>query len=155
MIIGFTGTQSGMTPFQHDEFMRLLDQFAPTELHHGDCIGADKRANDLFLAYHILNDGVQRKLVIHPPENNYKRAFVMDHLKGSVVNALMNCLYKLVLEEREPFAYLTRNRHIVDACEILIATPKEFEHTMRSGTWATIRYGWKLKKECIVIPPRN
>lgn len=154
MIIGFSGSQSGMTPFQQEEFMKLLEQFKPTEFHHGDCIGSDLSAHKYFVAYHITNDKVQRKLVIHPPENNYKRAFAVRNMKEVVKDTLRNCLYKLVIEEREPFAYLTRNRHIVEACQLLIATPKEFDHTYRSGTWTTIRHAWKLKRQYIIIPPK-
>jgi len=153
MIIGFTGSQSGMTPFQHDEFIKLLNEFNPDEFHYGDCIGADAIAAREFIAFHLKLEDKIRKLVCHPPTDNYKRAYVIENMKSVVKDALRNCKYKLVIESREPFKYLERNRHIAETCHTLIATPKEFEHTLRSGTWATVRYSWRLKKNTIIIPP--
>jgi hypothetical protein len=49
--------------------------------------------------------------------------------------------------------YLERNKRIVDNVTLLIATPKEFHHTLRSGTWSTIRYAWKKKIDVVIIPP--
>lgn len=51
-----------------------------------------------------------------------------------------------------PEAPLTRNKKIVDDCDILIALPidKDVEE-LRSGTWATIRYARKQNKQIIMI----
>jgi len=129
--IGFTGTQSGMTDTQY-LITKLFFQKYKIEIedvHHGDCIGADADFHILVRLYSNI------KIIIHPPKNKSKRAFK----QGDVI--------------LEPDEYLKRNHDIVDACNILLATPKENEEVLRSGTWATIRYGKKSKKMVIIIFP--
>ena len=128
--IGFTGTQQGMTAIQKTQLQNFLrskgeDHF---EFHHGDCVGADSEAHDIAqqLGAHI---------VIHPPENPRKRAY----RKGNTL-----CPTK---------SYLQRNHDIVDASDLLIATPSSSIEKVRSGTWATIRYAKKQSKPTIVISP--
>ena len=41
---------------------------------------------------------------------------------------------------------------LVDACEVLLATPKGPEK-LRSGTWATVRYARKVGKRIVIIEP--
>ena len=41
MIIGFTGTQLGMSRQQKVSVMKAMVDLDITELHHGDCLGAD------------------------------------------------------------------------------------------------------------------
>lgn len=137
--VGFTGTQVGMTVKQAgiiDKFLtELLNKYllithdSPFEFHHGDCIGSDEEA--AAIAFEI-----GYKICCHPPINPTKRAFfhnndVMYDLKG----------------------YIDRNHDIVDSCDILIATPKEKEEQLRSGTWATIRYARKTGKPVEIIYP--
>lgn len=154
MIIGFTGTQSGRNNFQQKEVFNLFDKYKPTTLHHGDCIGSDAETHFDFMRWHVKNDFVERYIVIHPPVNSNKRAGVMLPYKGTLLfEELNNCKFAIKIFHKEVFPYLERNRHIVEESEIIIATPKEVEHTLRSGTWATIRYAWKLKKKVYVIPP--
>lgn len=154
MIIGFTGSQSGMNNFQRNELNKLFDKHNPDTLHHGDCIGADANCHYEFLRWHVKNDNKDRKIVIHPPLDKKKQAFTFSTpLVGILLDDINNCKHKVIIQEEVPYAYLERNRHIVDACSVIIATPKEVEHTLRSGTWATIRYSWKQKKETIIIPP--
>ena len=147
MKLGFTGSQSGMNQFQKNEFTKLLDQFKPDELHHGDCIGSDAQAHELFINWHLKNreHGEKRVIVIHPPSNFQKSAMLWQKWQPKD-NGLIKSL-------RVPLAYLERNKEIVNETELLIATPKELEHTLRSGTWTTIRYGWHCKKQVIVVPP--
>jgi len=128
--IGFTGTQQGMTPWQklHVEMIlkKAKEDFQEIEFHHGDCVGADSDAHDEARK-------VGADIVIHPPENDSKRAF-----RGSK-------------NIRQPKPYLSRNHDIVDETEFLIATPKEKKEVLRSGTWATVRYAKKLDKRGIII----
>lgn len=156
MIIGFTGTQSGLVTFQMEKVLEVFQMKGITELLHGDCIGADDMANKI--AYDM---GV-KQFTIFPPDNPTKRAFCFDkeqltkHLRqhtpylqksfytlGPKINVRWNPI--------EP--YLERNKRIVDACTFLVACPKEHKHSVRSGTWSTIRYAWKTKKDLVIIPP--
>ena len=49
--------------------------------------------------------------------------------------------------------YLVRNHDIVDVCDVLVATPGQKEEQIRSGTWATIRYARKIRKQIIIVYP--
>lgn len=128
MKIGFTGTQQGMTPLQLATFKNLIaGKYG--EFHHGDCYGADAEAHD------AVDHGGLFTIVVHPPTNEKKRAFKKSP-----------CILR-------PFPYLMRNQHIVDATEWLIATPKEFDEQMRSGTWSTVRYAVKRGHDVTIILP--
>lgn len=129
MKIGFTGTQQGMTENQSVMLHYFLSQ-CKGEFHHGDCIGADAEAHDIAVIVNL-------EPVIHPPDIMRKRAF------------------KKATQIRTPKPYLYRNRDIVDECDELIATPKEFKEQKRSGTWSTIRYARKLKKRVTIIYPNG
>ena len=129
MIIGFTGTRQGMTPRQH-EIVGAMVRSSCTEAHHGDCIGADEEFHGICVGAHV-------KVIIHPPEKRKWRAFC----KG------------IVLPEKD---YLIRNRDIVDACELLIAAPKEQEEpapTRGQGTWSTVRYARGKRRPCAIVKP--
>lgn len=141
MKIGFTGTQAGMTSEQKMKFTRVLDKLihnAPIdtlyhelEFHHGDCIGADAEAGE-------IADNRDFFIAVHPPTNKSKRAFVDFDMEFAA----------------RP--YLDRDHDIVDATDILIATPKEADEQVRSGTWATVRYALKSRpriKPVIIILP--
>lgn len=150
MILGFTGSQSGMTSFQRETFASILSIHKVTELHHGDCIGSDEQAHKI--AY---DEGITI-FSIHPPSNHNKRAFCFDDQQLTKFNHILT-EYKEYDDARVRWypvkSYLERNKEIVDAVEIMVATPKEYQHTLRSGTWQTIRYGWQVKKHIIIIPP--
>jgi len=133
-MIGFTGTQKGMTRQQKNVLKKLLSEInielnqISKVLHHGDCIGADKEACEI-----ALDLGFE--LHCHPPINSNKRAFVKS---------------KYVEKEK---SYLDRNHDIVNSSYILYATPFEMEEVLRSGTWATIRYARKQNKKITIIFP--
>ncbi len=131
MKIGFTGTQEGMTQEQLNvlEFVLKRSQEEYDELHHGDCIGADGQAHEMAQLVGI-------KVIIHPPIEKAKRAW-----KPGAYQVL------------RPKPYLQRNHDIVDACDMLIATPRTKEEVLRSGTWATIRYAHKQHKDIAIILP--
>lgn len=131
--LGFTGTQKGMTLAQ-EKGVRSLMVGHPKELHHGDCIGADKVADWIATSYGV-------PVVVHPPVNESKRAFC--HSSG--VDGTRQVL--------KPKPYLERNRDIVDACDVLIAAPKEMTDQLRSGTWSTVRYAKKQGKQVILVFP--
>lgn len=100
-----------------------------TVLHHGDCIGADAQAHQIALELNIDID-------IHPPIRDDKRAFCK--------------VCRTIFLAKD---YLIRNHDIVDASDIMFATPFEYEEQLRSGTWATIRYAQKQHKTLYIISP--
>jgi hypothetical protein len=135
--VGFTGTQEGMTALQKSTFSRIMQNcfiketlsgdHSPINFHHGDCIGADAEASDLVSKECLV--------YIHPPDAFLKRA------------------YRPAFYSYGPLPYLVRNRAIVDATQVLIATPKRQFEELRSGTWSTVRYARRLNKEIIIIWP--
>ncbi len=133
IVMGFTGTQGGMTRPQKSVFTSRLPQILHIEFHHGDCIGADEEAVNI-----VRRECLNPKIVVHPPEDDSKRAFVQ----------LWNNDVLL-----EPKGYIPRNHDIVDAVEEIIATPRGFVEERRSGTWATIRYAWKMEVPITIIFP--
>ena len=131
MIISFTGTQQGMTDKQKYTFEKILYNIRLIEFHHGDCIGADSDAHDIACIHNA-------KIIVHPPNNNSKRAFCTNADKT-----------------KEPKPYLTRNNDMAIICDLLIATPKEYKEQLRSGTWATIRYARKYNNKIAIIQPNG
>jgi hypothetical protein len=155
MIIGFTGSQSGMTHFQKEELKKILQMKECSEFIMGDCIGSDKQAANI-----AVECGVTI-FTVYPPVDIRKRAFFADERKNTAYNQIITpYVERLVLGKPIKIRwmpikpYLERNKDIVDASAIMIATPKEHKHTIRSGTWSTIRYAWKVKKtDIVIIPP--
>jgi len=119
-----------MTDKQRVAFLDLIKSFHtadPIIFHHGDCIGADADAHDIVLSI------CGTEIHIHPPtESKYRACCIGAHL------------------EYRAAPYLQRNHNIVDSTSLMIATPEGAE-TLRSGTWATIRYALKKKKEVYII----
>jgi hypothetical protein len=129
-ILGFTGTQQGMTLYQRTAFRAFVKMYEPDEFHHGDCIGADADAHKI-----VRKVCPDCRIVIHPPKNPNKRA---------------HCDYDAILPEKE---YLDRNKDIVKVCSTLVATPYEREEQLRSGTWSTVRYARKVNREIALLLP--
>jgi hypothetical protein len=131
MIVSFTGTRHGMTAVQLLSLADTLLEVGATELHHGDCVGADAEA-----------DAVAQRLeiprVVHPPLGGRYRAWIRE---GPTCTVLA------------PAPYLTRNLAIVDAGQMLIAAPQTREEEQRSGTWATVRYGRRLGRMVVILAP--
>jgi hypothetical protein len=128
MIVGFTGSRSGMPEAQLQAVSRLLDTLDGDEFHHGGCIGADVAA-----AFWARVHGYQT--FRHPgdtPDKQDKR-FVDD----VVFDVLPN---------------LVRNHKIVDVADFLIAAPDGPER-QRSGTWATIRYARSWRVPLTIVMP--
>jgi hypothetical protein len=133
MVIGFTGTQTGMTLIQRKLVERLLG--VATEAHHGDCIGADEQFHQL-----CQDHGHDIRIVVHPPTKADKRAYCeADEIKPV-----------------KP--YLDRNRAIVAAADLMIATPQQAtepspNHRRAGGTWWTIRHARSKDKALLIIWP--
>ncbi len=128
LIIGFTGTRDGMTDEQKETVTRLLRGFQPSEVHHGDCVGADEQFHN------IVVWETQAQPVIHPPRNDRYRAWC-DSLGGEV---------------RPEMDYLDRNRDIVDECDLLIGSPRDM-FKRHGGTWYTIRYAQSVGKWALIV----
>ena len=146
MKISFTGTQSGMKAFQKTELSRLLTELKCAELCNGACIGADEEALLISIEagikiFHLFPS------YIKPKQSSW--VGIIGYTEGRYEKFKDDIQVKMEKEE----APLIRNKKIVDESSILIACPKEHEHTLRSGTWATIRYAWHKKKKVITIPP--
>ena len=131
--IGFTGTRDldAVSHLRLQKLMEMLTRFRERgyqDFHHGDCVGADAYAHGVvaWLGFNIT---------IHPPTDSKHRAYCM----GAV-------------EVRARQAYLVRNHNIVNSCDVLLALPRDKNReVLRSGTWATVRYGWKQDKRVIVL----
>lgn len=141
--IGFTGTQFGLSTRQKSEVrLALLNAKAlhildTLEFHHGGCVGSDEEAAEIARELGFW-------VVAHPP----------------IITTKMSKQLYLNDEVRDPEDYLDRNHNIVDECDELIATPKQEDEVLRSGTWATIRYAKKrikishakIKKITLIFP---
>jgi len=139
MIVGFTGTQNGMTSAQYSELALVIRRLTKTmtEFHHGDCIGSDFEFHECVVKTASFSGDVPIVMGIHPPINESKRAFCNS---GNIRMYL-------------PKDYLDRNHDIVDAVDLMIATPEQMFEVLRSGTWATIRYARKRGIDvCIIYP---
>jgi hypothetical protein len=133
--VGFTGTQSGMTPKQIFRVAQILHNLIEncngdgSEFHHGDCMGADAEAV-------VIARRLGFKIHCHPPTDESKRSFAP---------------YDVVYPAKP---YLERNKDIVMAgVTALIATPKLPVEEIRSGTWATVRYGRKIGRKVTIVDP--
>lgn len=132
LILGFSGTQKGMSEYQVDFFrnyfkiMQIIYDDA-LELDHGDCIGADAQMHALGRENNLWIAG-------HPPINNSKRAFCKTDISFPA----------------KP--YLDRNKNIVDRSHKMLFAP-EGPEKLRSGTWSTVRYARKQEKSYILVYP--
>lgn len=128
MKVGFTGSRTGMSQHQKEQFVITFDSLGVTEFHHGDCEGADAEAHDIVREFFPTV-----KIVVHPPRLPYKRA------------------WKTGDEMRKPDDYLPRDRNIVHETAYLIGAPLMDDSTSKSGTWYTIRHSWKLGRPYKVL----
>ena len=130
--IGFTGTRKGMTLKQRERVKEILNAHRPTAVHHGDCLGADAEFHHIVETDHCPDTII----IVHPPLNDKDRAW---------------CAGDQVLEEKE---YLDRNKDIVDAADLVIATPAQRTPQARgSGTWHTVRYARRKGTPLITVYP--
>jgi hypothetical protein len=117
-----------MSPAQFEAAKDALESLAPvTELHHGDCQGADMQIDLIAHSLHL-------DVIVHPPENPRLRAWCIG-----------------AAEYRPPAPYLERDRAIVGECDLLIAAPKEPVDSARSGTWYAINYARKIGRPVIMV----
>ena len=131
--IGLTGSRVGLTTTQERalETYILGLEFDEAIIHHGDCIGADVEAASII---RNLNKFKKVTTVLHPPDVSIYRAW--DDADYS----------------EPPKPYLDRNKDIVLSCDILLAFP-DGPPILRSGTWSTVRYAYKVEKVVMIFNP--
>lgn len=139
VILGVTGNREGMTERQLEFttlFLNALTDHRYLSLHHGDCVGADEQAHDMFMrSARIHHRSVA--VVVHPPTKPDYRAWKT----GDEV---------YVLPEAD---YLVRNRHIVDACDFLLVFPRpDGVYPSEGGTGYTWKYAIRQHKPHLVVP---
>lgn len=122
-----------MTPIQRAFVLRAVGVCQPKEVHHGACEGADYN-------FHTIAMLLRIPVVVHPGINKQGKCFS----RAECPNA------KEVKPEK---FYLDRDKDIVDAVDMMIATPKSHVEELRSGTWATIRYARKRQKDLLIVYP--
>ena len=127
MRVGFTGSQSGMTPAQKDWLRGFLD--AGDDGGHGDCVGSDAD-------FHEIAAFLGMRLYIFPTWDGPRRAHC-------VAPAAM------IAAPKDP---LKRNADIVRWSQCMIATPSGPE-VLRSGTWATVRRSLAVGRDIFIIMP--
>jgi hypothetical protein len=125
-VIGFTGTRNGMSIRQRMEIWRLMGTSDATELHHGDCVGADAQAHDIGVEFAWRVD-------VHPPSDDRLRAFC-EPANGGIMH--------------DPKPYHERNADIVAACDILFAAPSR---SAKGGTWWTIGHAEEIGRPVVIV----
>lgn len=140
IIVGFTGTRDGMTSAQAKTLRELIAKLKPAEFHHGDCVGSDEDAHEIVDKWRmgLADAGYHHHIHVHPPDNDKARARVKLR-EGDV------------LHEEQP--YHARNKAIVEACDVLLATPHSDVETLQSGTWWTLRCAKKTGTKYKIIRP--
>jgi hypothetical protein len=132
MKVGMTGTRSGLNDTQLraviDALTTIIDKERGSELHHGDCVGAD-------VELAIIAKTLGFTVVCHPPLNDGMRAF---HRSDAI---------------RLPFSYFARNRNIVDETEVLLVVPYQDSPQDNGGTWYTHDYAVKKNKPVMIFYP--
>src|SRR5680860_661049 len=103
-----------MTREQRLAVRKLLSELEPEEVHHGDCLGADKEFHDEAKAF------TKAWVVVHPGLVNTQRAFCLGD------------------EARAAKPFLQRNHDIANAVDLLVATPGQQYEVLRSGTLSLI-----------------
>lgn len=132
--IGFTGTRHGMSARQLESVRKIVKKSTAGtttfRAHHGDCVGADCE----FHAIAVEADS-DAWTVIHPGP-------IGEHSAGCVGD-----------DRHDPLPHMLRNRRIVAASTVMIATPFEATEQPRGGTWATIRIARKAGKPLAIAWP--
>lgn len=134
MKVGFTGTRKGMTPEQTRAVTDILRRVKAHEIHHGGCRGADEQV-------HLIAKAMGLEIVVRP-------------MKDAGVNAGMYHGASMIYAPKKP---LERNRDIIRAVELMVATPRSYTRpaSLRGeGTWTTISYAIdEFRRETHIVYP--
>ncbi|MFA5709344.1 hypothetical protein [Mycolicibacterium sp.] len=126
---GFTGTRKGMSAEQRDWLPTVFVAGAP--LHHGGCVGADAQMHAF--AYTLVPDTAA--VTVHPP-----------------INPKLRMPYDPRATWLPAQDYLDRDRDIVDASTLLLATP-DGPRRSGSGTWYTVDYAVAIGRPVLICYP--
>lgn len=149
MIVGFTGTQTGMTPDQERVVRRLLDELRPESVEHGDCIGADAQFD------RIATVGAGVRHVILRPGHGRNGTTMKRACCHQTTPQLFDAAATTVYSVYTPEPYLIRDDKIVADCDVLIAAPVSTEEQVRSGTWTTVRRARVRNKRVYIVYPNG
>lgn len=139
MILGFTGTQRGLTKHQVEVLESIFKELRPRidSTIHGGCIGADETFHSLCLDYRVP------RIDVWPSDIHGKQG----DCSGS------NEHTQVILHDEMP--PLVRNAVIVNKCAHLLACPGELVEVQRSGTWSTLRRAFKRNIPFTIIYPNG
>jgi hypothetical protein len=137
MIVGFTGTRAGCTTEQYESLQRLLAGMNIEEFHHGSCLGADTDAARIVRSLGAI------RIVAHPGVSARGGANPMLSQEALDVSNEILC-------ER---AHFSRNRQIIQVCDVLVACPRLDTEETNGGTWYTINHARKVGKRVIIVWP--
>lgn len=134
IVVGFTGTRSGMTDTQAAsvrQILHVLGDASPDkklECRHGDCVGADAQ-------FHASALSIGARVVVHPPLDPSDQAHCVDYFA-----------------RRPPLPNMKRNREIVLASEFVIAAPYADKPVGKhpGGTWRTVDIARKERRSLVV-----
>ncbi|MCR4338579.1 MAG: hypothetical protein NUW01_01695 [Gemmatimonadaceae bacterium] len=132
-VLGFTGTQGGLTEAQEQTLRRVLAhqrRLGADRLLHGCCVGADDTAARAASELRLKVVGLPSA-----PLGAAKRSDAPNDV------------------EFAPRPPLDRNRVIARSCDMLVACPRQTREVLRSGTWATVRYARRAGKPVLIIWP--
>jgi len=134
MVIGFTGTRSGMSDKQKRQIEHYLRNINfPNKVHHGMCIGADED-------FHNICDKINVDTIVGHPGKSKKDVIG----EARPYRADVECD-----EEYPETTHFERNRRIVDMSDIILACP--YNNSKTGGTWYTINYAKKVDKQVIIF----
>ena len=133
VVVGFVGTGRGMAVKQYAMVAMLIRQLhgqGAFHLHHGQKVGACQEVHDLAIKWDYT-------VYLHPP----------DTARGVAA-----CAQGIKLPPAPPG---TRNRNIVDVCDVLLVAPGERLENMANGTWQAVRYAREIERSTIIIYPNG
>lgn len=139
MRLAFTGTRKGMTPRQHAIVKQILEEFENQIViaTHGCCVGADAEFHDLCLHFSVAFIDVW-------PSNIAK-------MTAKLTPTPLSSSSRVIIHEPQP--PLDRNWDIIREADLVVACPESAVESLRSGTWAAVRYADQLNKTIKVIKP--
>lgn len=142
-VIAFTGNSSvGFTDAQRDKFILLVaarTKGKPFEFHHGDCVKADEQAHA------IIKKEFAGLATVHIWPGKSARPGKLEGMRA-------NCFGEGDVMYPE-MTFFARNRAMVDISDLLIGIPVADKELYHGGTWYTINYARKVKRDTLIVFP--